>query len=56
MSQTARLLIEKIYGWAKAIVGLRRSRYPGRRKAAVAGTLVMATTNLLRISKLQPVA
>ena len=56
MSQTARLLIEKIYGWAKAVAGFRRSRYRGRRKTAFAGTLVMATYNLLRISKLQPVA
>lgn len=55
MSQTARLLIEKIYGWAKAVAGFRRSRYRGRRKTAFAGTLVMATYNLLRISKLQPV-
>jgi hypothetical protein len=54
MSQTARLLIEKIYGWAKAVAGFRRSRYRGRQKTAFAGTLVMATYNLLRISKLTP--
>jgi transposase len=56
VSQTARLLIEKIFGWMKAVAGFRRSRYRGRRKTAFAGTIVMATYNLLRISKLLPAA
>ncbi len=54
MSQTARLLIEKIFGWMKTIAGFRRSRYRGRRRTALAGTVVAATYNLLRITKLQP--
>lgn len=56
VSQTARMLIEKIFGWMKTIGGFRRSRYRGRRKTAFAGTIVAATYNLLRITKLQPVA
>jgi hypothetical protein len=56
VSQTSRMLIEKIFGWMKTIAGFRRSRYRGRRKTAFAGTIAAATYNLIRISKLQPAA
>lgn len=54
MSQTARLLIEKIYGWMKTVAGFRRSRFRGRQRTAFAGTVAAATYNLLRITKLRP--
>ena len=52
MSQRSRLLIEKIFGWMKTIGGFRRSRFRGSQRTALAGRLVAATYNLLRISRL----
>ncbi len=54
VSSTARLLIEKIFGWLKTIGGFRRSRFRGRPKTRAAGLMATAAFNLLRISKLQP--
>ena len=54
MSQTARMLIEKIYGWMKTVAGFRRTRFRGCRKTAFAGTIAATAYNLLRITKLQP--
>jgi len=54
VSQTSRMLIEKIFGWMKTIAGFRRSRYRGRRKTAFAGTIAAAAYNLIRITKLLP--
>lgn len=53
VSQTARLLVEKIFAWAKVIAGFRRSRYRGRARTRAAGLLAMAAFNLLRITKLE---
>ncbi|MCA9490896.1 MAG: IS5 family transposase [Myxococcales bacterium] len=52
VSSRARLLIEKIFGWAKTIGGYRRSRFRGRGRTRAAGLMVMSAFNLLRISKL----
>ena len=57
LSARARLLIEKIFAWMKAIGGFRRSRFRGRARTRTAGLMVAATHNLMRIAKLlQPVA
>lgn len=53
LSSTARLLIEKVFGWAKTIGGFRRTRFRGKRRTRAAGLMVMAAFNLLRITKLQ---
>ena len=53
VSQTARRLIEKIFGWTKTIGGFRRSRYRGLRKTEAAGLMVLATYNLLRLTALK---
>ena len=53
VSLRARLLIEKIFGWMKAIGGFRRSRYRGLPKTAAAGLMVAATYNLVRIASLK---
>ena len=52
MSQRSRLLIEKIFGWMKTIGGFRRTRFRGCQRTALAGRLVAATYNLLRIMRL----
>lgn len=56
VSAKARLLIEKIFGWAKTIGGFRRSRFRGRARTRAAGLFVVSAFNLLRIAKLQPLA
>ncbi|MCP4102813.1 MAG: IS5 family transposase [Lentisphaerae bacterium] len=49
-----RRFIESIFGWAKQIGGLRRSRFRGRRRTDFAGRMAAATFNLLRITRLAP--
>jgi transposase len=53
MSQKARMLVEKIFGWSKAAGGARRSRFRGRERTRLATFVVFATYDLLRLSKLQ---
>lgn len=52
ISQRCRMRIEPIFGWIKAIGGLRRSRYRGRRRTQLAAHVTGAAYNLLRIAKL----
>lgn len=54
MSQRCRLLIEKIFGWMKMTGGFRRTRFRGSQRTALAGRLVAATYNLLRITRRMP--
>lgn len=54
LSATARLLIEKIFGWMKTVGGFRRSRFRGRARTRASGLMVAATYNILRMIKLQP--
>lgn len=52
VSQRIRKRVEEIFGWAKTIGGLRRTRYKGRKRTWTAGYLVATAYNLLRISRL----
>lgn len=52
VSQTARLLTEKIFGWLKTIGGGRRSRFRGRPRTRLATLMSLASYNLLRIANL----
>lgn len=56
ISQRKRKIVEEIFGWMKTIGGFRRTRFKGRRRTQLAATLVAATYNLLRISRLLPAA
>jgi IS5 family transposase len=52
VSQIVRKRIEEIFGWAKTIGGLRRTRYRGVERSHAAGQYVVASLNLLRMAKL----
>ena len=52
VSQRKRKLVEEIFGWMKTFGGFRRSRFIGRRRTQLAGTIVAAAYNLLRICRL----
>jgi len=54
VSQRIRKRIEEIFGWAKQIGGLRRSRHVGRWKLTQTALIVGAAYNLLRLARLQP--
>ena len=53
MSRTARLLVEKAFGWLKSYGGLRRTRFRGRKRTENAALVSFASLNLLRIANLQ---
>lgn len=52
ISQRIRKRIEEPFGWIKVIGGFRKSRYRGVERTEVAGTMVVASLNLLRMAKL----
>lgn len=52
-SQRVRKRVEEIFGWAKTVGGLRRTRYKGRERTQLAAYLVGAAYNLLRIARLK---
>ena len=54
ISQRKRKRIEEIFGWMKAVGGLRKSRFVGIAKTQLATYMVGAAYNLLRIARLQP--
>jgi transposase len=54
LSQRCRKKIEEIFGWAKAIGGLRKTRYRGVARTGLWAYLVAAAYNLLRMTKLLP--
>ena len=56
LSQTIRMRIEAIFGWAKSIGGLRRMRVRGRLRTQLAAHIIGAAYNLLRIAKLRRAA
>jgi hypothetical protein len=56
ISQRIRMRIEAIFGWAKSIGGLRRTRFKGRRRTQLAVHIVGAAYNLMRIAKLRRLA
>jgi hypothetical protein len=46
--------IEEIFGWMKTVGGFRRTRYIGLARTQLAGYLVAAAYNLVRIATLLP--
>jgi hypothetical protein len=54
VSQRKRKLVEEIFGWMKTFGGFRRTRFRGRRRTQLAGTIVAAAYNMLRICRLLP--
>lgn len=52
VSQRLRKRVEEIFGWMKAVGGFRRTRYKGRARTQMAGYLVAAAYNLLRMSRM----
>lgn len=54
VSQRLRKLVEEVWGWAKAVGGLRKSRFVGRARTELYALLVGAAYNLLRLSRLAP--
>jgi transposase len=54
MSQVKRKLIEQIFGWTKTVGGMARSRFRGLERTRLAGSIVAAAYNLLRMSRLIP--
>ncbi len=53
-SQHIRKRVEEIFGWLKTIGGFRRSRYRGVARTRLAGYLVAAAYNLVRMTRLIP--
>jgi transposase len=54
ISQRKRKQIEEIFGWAKSIGGLRKTRFRGVARTQQFAHVVAAAYNLLRIARLQP--
>src|SRR5918912_1366454 len=52
VSQRIRKRVEEIFGWAKTVGGLRRTRYRGVARTGLAGYLVATAYNLARLSRL----
>jgi transposase len=52
VSQRIRKRVEEIFGWMKTVGGFRRTRYRGLERTALAGYLVAAAYNLVRIARL----
>ena len=51
-SQRIRKRVEEIFGWAKEIGGLRKTKHRGMERVSLNTMLVMATYNLVRMGKL----
>ena len=49
ISQRRRACVEEIFGWMKAIGGFRRTRFRGLARTGLAGYLVAAAYNLVRL-------
>jgi hypothetical protein len=56
LSQCARKRVEEIFGWLKTVGGFRRTRYRGLARTQLAGYLVGAAYNLVRMVKLTAIA
>jgi transposase len=56
LSQCARKRVEEIFGWLKTVGGFRRTRYRGLARTQLAGYLVGAAYNLVRMAKLTTMA
>ncbi|NJN71261.1 MAG: transposase [Nitrospira sp.] len=51
-SQKLRKRVEEIFGWAKEIGGLRRTRKRGTDRVGLSGMLILCAYNLVRMGKL----
>ena len=51
-SQKLRKRVEEIFGWAKEIGGLRRTRKRGTPRVGLSGLLILCAYNLVRMGKL----
>jgi IS5 family transposase len=51
-SQRLRKRVEEIFGWLKSVGGFRRTRYRGLERTQLAGYLVAAAYNLVRMARL----
>jgi transposase len=56
VSQRKRKRVEEIFGWMKSYGGLRKTMFRGVRRVQLHAWLVGAAYNLLRISRLRPLA
>ena len=54
LSQRWRKLVEEVWGWAKTVGGLHKSRFVGRARTELYALFVGAAYNLLRLSRLTP--
>ena len=54
VSQRFRKRAEEIFGWMKTIGGFRRTRFRGLARTELAGYLVAAAYNLVRMARLAP--
>ena len=54
ISQRLRKLVEEVFGWAKTVGGLRKTRFIGRARTELHALLVGTAYNLLRVSRLAP--
>jgi transposase len=54
ISQRIRKRVEEIFGWMKTVGGFRRTRYRGVARTRLAGYLVAAAYNLVRMARLIP--
>jgi transposase len=52
VSQLLRRRVEEIFGWMKMVGGFRRTRFRGLERTGLAGYLVAAAYNLVRIARL----
>jgi transposase len=52
VSQRIRMRVEEIFGWVKTVGGFRRTRYRGLERTGMAGYLVAAAYNLVRLAAL----
>jgi transposase len=52
LSQRARKRVEEVFGWMKTVGGFRRTRYRGAERTGLAGYLVAAAYNLVRLANL----
>lgn len=56
LSQWRRKRMEEIFGWLKAIAGLRKTRHRGAQRVGWVFTFAATAYNLVRMRKLLPIA
>jgi transposase len=54
ISQRKRKLVEEIFGWAKSVGGLRKTKYRGKKRNGLWAYLNAAAYNLVRLVRLAP--